>query len=249
MVFIGIAFLLILILTQIYLFKRTHRIFNAGLLVATILFSASLIYSTVSMSSVKANLYRAKHDAFTSINALWNARAVAYTAKSIESLYLLHEGTGIVQTADNINFDLSSARLCSDPNAASTGAVFEGYLGDALGNAALSNERSATDTAIKQWLKYVEINKKVRSLEYDSKHKEAIALSVGNAKGQSAYEFANFDKAIGDSIKINQENFDSSIALAFKTLNIFPFVLLAFLVLIIAACILGMKSRMDEYRV
>ncbi len=249
MIAAGLVFLLILILTQVHLFKRTHRILNTGLLLATILFSASLIYSISALTSIKGDLNTAKNDAFASINSLWNAKAVAYNAKSIESLYLLHEGTGIVQTADTINFNLSSKRLYSDPKAAADGSVSEGYLNGTLSNTTSPEERDILNTAIEQWIKYVEIDKQVHSLEYDSKHDEAIALSVGNAVGQANYEFEKFDEALGNTIKINQTNFDSSIEAAFKTLRIFPYVLLSFLLLITAACILGMKARMDEYKV
>lgn len=249
MIAAGLGFLLILILTQVSLFKRTHRIFNPGLLIATILFSASLIYSTSALTSIKGDLNAAKNDAFTSINAMWNAKAVAYNAKSIESLYLLHEGTGIVQTADTINFNLSAERLVSDPKAAAAGSAFEGYLNDTLSDTTSLEEKGSANTALEQWIKYVEIDKVVHSLEYDSKHNEAIALSVGNAAGQANYVFEKFDKALGDTIKINQISFDSSIESAFKTLSLFPYIILCFLLLINAACILGMKARMDEYKV
>lgn len=249
MIAAGIGFLIVLVLTQVYLFKRTHRIFNPGLLFATILFSASLIFSTSTLTSVKRDLELAKNDAFTSINALWNAKAVGYNAKSIQSLYLLHEGTGIVQTADTINFNLSSERILSDPDTSNSGANSEGYLGDALKNMTSKEDKSKIQDAIASWLTYVEIDNQVHNLEYDSKHKEAIALSVGSGAGQGNYQFEVFDKTLTDSIKINKISFDSSIDSAFKALNLFPYVLLAFLLLITAACILGIKARMDEYKV
>jgi CHASE3 domain sensor protein len=249
MVVIGIVFIIILITAQVYLFRRTHRVFNAGLLIATMFFAASLIFTANALSSVKKDIFTAKNDAFTSINALWNARAVAYNAKSIESLYLLHEGTGIVQTADTINFNLSASKLCSDAKTAQANGKFEGYLNDELNNITFDGEQSVAQSTLSQWVKYVEADKKVRSLEYDSKHNEAVAVSVGTSAGQSDYEFTRFDEAIGKTIKINQENFDSSIDSAFKTLNIFPIILAAFMILVVAACMLGMKSRLDEYKV
>lgn len=246
---VGFAFLIILVGTQIYLFKKTHRIFNMGLLTATILFSVSLVYSVSALNSVKVDLYTAKHDAFDSLNALWSAKAEAYNANAIESLYLLHNGTGIVQTADTINFNLSATRMSSDNKAALAGGKFEGYLNDALSNITFSGEKVAAESALQQWTKYVDIDKQIRNLEYDNKHIEAIALCVGDSAGQSNYEFAKFDTALGDTIKINQANFDSSINSAFKTLNMFPYITSGFLVLIITACILGMKARIDEYKI
>lgn len=245
----GLIFIGILIAAQIYLFKKTHRILNLGLLAATILFAVSFVYSTSTLNSVKSDLQTAKKEAFDSLNALWSARAEAYNANAIESLYLLHNGTGIVQTADTINFNLSSGRMSSDTKAALGGGKFEGYLSDALGNATFTGEKAAAVNTIQQWGKYVDTDKQIRSLEYDSKHSEAIALCVGDAAGQSNYEFARFDTELGDIIKINQENFDSNISSAFKSLNKFPYISAGFLALIIAACILGMKARIDEYKV
>lgn len=249
MIAAGLGFLALLIMIQVYLFKKTRRIFNVGLLLATILFSVNLVYSTSALTSVKGKLDAAKNDAFTSINAMWNAKAVAYNAKSIESLYLLHEGTGIVQTADTINFNLSAERICSDTKAAISGSAFEGYLNDTLSNAISSDAIAKAGIALKQWIKYVDIDKQVHNLEYDSKHDEAIALSVGSAAGEANYEFEKFDEALRDTIKIDQGSFDSSMNSAYKTLNIFPYILACFLLLIIAACILGIKPRLNEYRV
>lgn len=249
MLIVGFIFLTILIGTQYYLFKQTHRVFNIGLLAATILFSANLIYSTSSLNSIKGDLYTAKHDAFDSLNALWNAKAIAYNAKALESLYLLHNGTGIVQTADTINFNLSAAKLCSDTNNALSSGKFEGYLKDVLNNITFKGEESAATTAVQQWVKYVEIDKQIRNLEYDSKHAEAIALNVGENEGQSNYIFTKFDAALTDIININTTNFEANINSAIKKLNIFPYITTAFLVFIISSCILGMRARIEEYKI
>lgn len=249
MVVVGFVFIVILIATQVYLFRKTHRILNVGLLLATILFSATLVYSASALNSIERNLHLAKSEAFESLNALWSARAEAYNANALESLYLLHNKTGIVQTADTINFDLAATRMSSDPKAALDGEKSEGYLGDALNNITFQGEELAVKTALQHWIKYVEIDKQMRNLEYDSKHNEAIALNVGDAEGQSDYMFTKFDASLEDSISINQKQFDTNINSAFKTLNIFPYILSVSLVLIIASCILGMKPRIDEYRV
>jgi hypothetical protein len=245
----GILFLLILAFTQLYLFRKTHRVFNIGLLAATVIFSVSLVYSSVALNSVKSDLYTAKKEAFDSLNSLWSAKAEAYNANAIESLYLLHNGTGIVQTADTINFNLSAGRIASDNKAALSGGKFEGYLSDAANNITFPEEKKAVTGALQQWVKYVDIDRQIRSLEYDGKHSEAIALCVGDASGQSNYEFMRFDAGLGEVIKINQSNFDASIKAAFKTLNLFPYAIVGFLVLILATCIFGMKARIDEYKI
>lgn len=248
MVIIGIIFLAFLILSQIYLFKRTHRIMNIGLALSSILVLVNIIYSANALNSVKSDLYTAKHDAFDSIQALWSARATAYNANALESLYLLHDGTGIVQTADTINFNLSASRLCSDTKEALSGGKFEGFLSDELNNITFDGEKEAADDALKCWAKYVDIDKEIRSLEYDSKLSSAISLNVGEASGQSDYEFAQFDASLGKAIDINQANFDYSMDSAYRTLGIFPYATLAFLILIILLSMFGLRPRLEEYK-
>lgn len=248
MAVIALLFLIILLGTQYYLFKKTHRVFNIGLVLASILFIAITVYSASALSNVRSDLYSAKHDAFDSIESLWNARAGAYNANALESLYLLHDGTGIVQTADTINFNLSASRLCSDPTTAVNGGEFKGYLSDEINNITFEGERSAAESALDEWDKYVKIDKQIRSLEYDSKLDDAVALCVGESSGQSNYEFAQFDASLGKAIGINQTNFNSNMSLAYSTLKKFPYITLVFLVFIILSCLLGLKPRIEEYK-
>lgn len=244
---VGVVFLILLIVTQYFLFKKTHRVFNKGLLLATILFSFNLFYSTKALNSVKADLYSAKQEAFDSLNTLWSARAESYNAKALQSLYLLHNGTGIVQTADTINFNLSENRMTGEGTSEENNS--KGFLTVALNNITFQAEEQAVKTASQQWAKYVEIDRQIRNLEYDSRHTEAIALFVGDGSGQSNYEFAKLDAALVETINVNQKAFDASIESAFRTLNMFPYITAAFLVIIIAACILGLKARIDEYKI
>lgn len=248
MAIIALVILSVLIFTQYYLFRRTHRILNIGLLAATLLFIAVTVYSINDLSSVRQNLYTAKHDAFDSIESLWNARAGAYNANALESLYLLHDGTGIVQTADTINFNLSASRICSDPQAALNGGQFTGFLEDEMKNISFDGESTFAGDALTEWSKYVQIDKQIRSLEYDSKRDQAVALCVGDSQGQSNYEFTQFDSFLGDAISTNQKNFDNYMNLSYAGLKSFPYVTLVFLVLIILSCVLGMRPRIGEYK-
>lgn len=244
----GLIFLAILLGTQYYLFRKTHRVLNIGLVTATVLFIINIAYSANALNTVRRDLYSAKHNAFDSIQALWNAKAVAYNANALESLYLLHNSTGIVQTADTINFNLSASRLCSDSKAALDGGEFEGYLSDELNNITFDNEKEAAEITLTEWIKYADIDKQIRNLEYTNKHEEAISLCVGESEGQSNYQFVKFDAALDKAIEINQTNYDYYMNLAFKTLHIFPYVTPFFLIAIVLSCILGMKPRIEEYK-
>lgn len=247
MQFVVFAFLILLFGTQLFLFKKTHRVFNKGLLLATILFLFNLYYSTKTLNSVKEDLYVAKQEAFDSLNTLWSARAEAYNAKAMQSLYLLHNGTGIVQSADTINFNLSVDRMSSDGTSKEDSS--KGFLTIALENTTFEGEDRAVQIASQQWEKYVQIDKQIRNLEYDNKHNEAITLFIGDSDSQANYEFTRFDAALDETISVNQKAFDESITSVFRTLNMFPYITAAFLLTITIACILGLKARIDEYRI
>lgn len=248
-----VIFILILISIQYSLFKKTHRIFNIGLLLVTLIFSFSFIYSINSLQVIKSELKTVKEDAYDSIQALWKSKSIAYNANALESLYLLHNGTGIVQTADTINFNFYSESIISNPNAALNGEEASGYLNNALKGIDLninSNDsyEAYIKAAIEQWAKYDTIDKKIRNLEYDGKHSEAFALYAGQSEGQSAYVFTKFDENIDNAINKKQALFDEGMNLIFSRLNIYPYITFISLILIVALSILGLMPRIEEYK-
>jgi hypothetical protein len=73
-------------------------------------------------------------------------------------------------------------------------------------------------------------------------------LNIGTQQGESNWAFAQFDDALGETLKVNQQAFDNEIAHAFDLLSHFVYALIAAVVVVIAAIVVGIKPRLDEYR-
>jgi hypothetical protein len=89
MALVWIAFLLllgVLVGTQVYLFRHTHRIINLGYAIATVITLGCMIFSLGALNNGESQLAAAKQQSFDSINALWSARAVAFIMNADESL-------------------------------------------------------------------------------------------------------------------------------------------------------------------
>lgn len=239
---LGFLIIVVLIETQIYIYKKTNRILNVGLLLATLLFLISTAYSIYSLTSIKAALYEAKQDSFDSIHCLWNAKDAAYNSKTLESLYLLHHKTGITQTIDTMNFNTLSSSLYNENSKS-------GYLTDNLNNTTFSNQESLKETIIQNWETYITIDKQIHTLEDENDHNNAVALCIGTSQGQSEYAFKNFNESLDNIIDINQTNFNNYISSAYKILNIFPIIIIIFTILMFIFVILGLKPRIDEYMI
>jgi hypothetical protein len=76
----GVLALLALAAVQLLLSDRMHRTFNPALLCATLFTLVLTVYAWQAMERERHQLKVAKEDAFTSIHALWRARAIAYQA-------------------------------------------------------------------------------------------------------------------------------------------------------------------------
>ncbi len=78
-----------LVSAQVFLRRRTRRMFNVPLVIATAVAAAFGVYLVWTIAQARDDLKVAKEDAFDSIHALWQADAIAYDANGDETRYLL----------------------------------------------------------------------------------------------------------------------------------------------------------------
>ena len=257
MVLVWIAFLLLLGVlggTQVYLFRRTHRIINPGYVIATMITLACMIYTLGAFNVGESQLVAAKQQSFDSINTLWSVRAIAFIMNADESLYLLDAHNPQVLASVENEFTHYQQQIVSiDPqqavNDAKKGIPFGGYLGEKLSHITYNGEGEAVREAIQTFANYIAIDKQVRQLLVRGNFPQAEALVLGFNPGQAALAFTQFDSAMWNAIDINKFQFDQQINNAFDSLGPVPYVLGITLVVIILATIIGMKRRLDEYAI
>jgi hypothetical protein len=256
MAFVWIAFLLllgVLVWTQVYLFRHTHRIINIGYAAATAITLVCMIFALSAFNTSESQLVMAKQQSFDSINTLWSVRATAYLMNADESLYLLNAKNPQALAAVEDNFTRYQRQIVDvDPQKAlddmKNGVPFGGYLGEQLSRATYDGEDVAIRNAIQRFANYVAIDTQVRQLLESGNVQQAQALVLGSNPGQAALTFAQFDSAMWNAIDINQFQFDLQIDSALSHLGPVPYVLGVALLAIIVATIIGMKPRLDEYR-
>jgi hypothetical protein len=257
MALVWIAFLLllgVLVGTQVYLFRRTHRIINPGYAIATVITLGCMIYTLGAFNVGESQLVAAKQQSFDSINTLWSVRAIAFIMNADESLYLLDaHNSQALATVENEFTHYQHQIVAIDPeqamNDAKRGVPFGGYLGEKLSHITYTGEGDAVRAAIQTFASYIAIDQQVRQLLTAGNLAQAQALVLGFNPGQAALAFTRFDSAMWNAIDINQFQFDQQVNNAFGSLGPVPYVLGITLVVIIVATILGMKRRLDEYAI
>jgi len=113
-----------LVAAQVYLTRRTNRLFNLGLLGATVLAVALLGWLALSWNGVRAELSAAQRDGSGQVRLLAQARLDALQARADESLTLVARGNGGDFETDYKAADgRLTARLAGARDAASDPAV------------------------------------------------------------------------------------------------------------------------------
>ena len=252
----SVVLLAALIAVQIFLTKRMKRVLNVMLAASSALSAWSLIFTEAQMGREQQQLKVAKEDAFTSIRALWRARAVAYQMNGDESRYLLdRERAEQYETG----FYRKVARLAAAPAgmnlqtvvSAERGGVkvagFTGYLAEELNNITFEGERNAAVGALADLVRYTVTDQRVRELEKNGQHDAAVTYCVGTQPGQSNWAFQQFDTGLSKTIDINQRAFSAAVDRGFAALSGLEWKMGAAAACIAALIFLGLAGRIREY--
>jgi hypothetical protein len=254
--FAGVLSLLALAAVQLFLSDRMHRTVNPALLVATLLTLILAIYAWQAMQRERSQLKVAKEDAFTSIHALWRARAIAYQANGDESRYLLdpanakeHEDAFLQksQSLASLPTDRSREQVIASLQRGAHVNDFSGYLADELNNITFDGEREAAIQSLTTWEAYLDVDTMIRQLQRQGQTRQAIELCLGNAQGQSNWTFDQFDRALLATLDINQKAFDASVDKGLSAVSALEIKALVVAIVIALLCFLGLAPRIREY--
>ncbi len=186
----GLALIFSLLSVQSFLTRRTRRTLNLALLVATGIAVIILLHTNTALADENRELKVAKHDAFDSIHVLWRARALAYAARADESRYLL---------------DDSNATLYEDAFQAKAKDITDKYIPAEMNNITFGGEREAASGMQGFFKAYLTFDQQIRALRQAGKRDAAIASYLGSG------DFDRFDKALEQTLDINQKEFDRAV--------------------------------------
>ena len=260
---LGLAVAGVLIGTQVFLAARFRRLINPALVAATVLAVGLAIAGAVQLHAQAGNLKVAKQDAFDSILALTQARAVSYDANADETRFLVDPGRAAAYqdaflrrsqelvNVGNVGIFSYDAALAADIGAyqADNADVrFGGYLGTEFRNITFTGERAVATRALLAYQVYEKDDRALRAMAKINLA-QAIAFDIGTGPGQSDWAFNQWDGALGSVITINENAFTAAIRDGHSTgtpwIALIPAIGTA---LIAALTIAGTHRRLAEYR-
>jgi hypothetical protein len=221
---------------QRWLFRRTHRRLNPGLVVASVAGLGSLLWLGIALGVARADLLQARTHGSTPVAALARADIAALQARADESLTLIDaQGDDTFQQ----DFVRVQHRLGPGPGTLLTDAVMAARGSPAAGPAGVA---AATATT------WYGVHRTVRFLDDNGKHKQAILLATGLGPGHSSTLFTRLDGSLISAIAADQVVFNRH-AVAGSNAFIGLEVGVIVLALIMAAgCARGLATRLAEYR-
>jgi hypothetical protein len=242
----------VLLWGQILLVKWTRRIFNPALVAATVVAVAFGVYLISRASMANDELKVAKEDAFDSIHALWQARAVAYDANGDETRWLLFGAARGAEFERGYKDKVQKlTTVPQPPESMITGRkppdTYKGYFGDELRNITFQGEKEAALKMIRAFAAYDKVDGAMRSLEKNNRHAEAVQKGIGMGPDESGSAIEHFDKALQEVVAINHKEFDAAVDRGMSALSLAEKVLPVASLLVAFLALFGIRPRLREY--
>jgi hypothetical protein len=258
---IGLVQIGLLVWIQLFLYKRMRRVLNLPLVGASAISIVFLGYVLTALVGAASDLRVAKEDAFESIYALRQARALSYMANADESRYLLDSANAKLH--ENA-FKTKLAKIVTLPPGQSLANViqripqtdgdlqfqltgFTGLYATQLQNITFKGELAATIEMLKALDRYLQIDAQIRQLYQSGKIAEAIALCTGNREGQSNWAFDRYRKTNQTLREINEAVFKAKIENGNNRLNYFEIIAPIALGGVAVLTLFGLRPRLAEY--
>ncbi|MGH4022139.1 MAG: hypothetical protein ACRDT0_23480, partial [Pseudonocardiaceae bacterium] len=192
-----------LIWAQVFLYRRTRRVFNVGLVVSTMAVVGTLLWWTVAGTIYYGYLEGSRRHSQSVTDALGPAQIAALQARAGESLTLVASDGG---SAGEQDFSARVQRLARNDGAG-------GALGAARRLASDDRGRVLVEAAIVEARAYVGAHEQVRRLDERGRYAEAVASAVG-AETMSAAAFRRLDAALAAAVEHERAEFTGDIGRA-----------------------------------
>jgi hypothetical protein len=220
----------LLVLVQLYVLRRTNRVINPGLVVATLLVLAIVPWSLARVISEQTALSRARTDGSDAVQVFSTARILLLRAQSDESLTLIAAGTGNAYLRD---FDATMARL-GGPDGRG------GLFGEA---SRFGGDTRAIEGLAGQFRAVLDTHRRVRELDDGGSYREAVSTFLG-AESDAA---AALNEGLRQQIAGAARALDSNARDARSGFTALIFALPVAVALSALAAVAGLQRRIGEY--
>jgi hypothetical protein len=261
---LGLALIALLAGAQLYIAATHRRLLNPALAAATLVAVILTAAGSTLLAAQANHLFVAKQQAFDSILALSQARAISYDANAGESRYLVDPGRAIeyqqafesesqqlarLDTPGIFGYDAALAKAIAAYRANNANVVFGGYFGVEFRNITFTGERAAAEKTLLAYQTYERDDRRIRALNSSGDLSGAITFDTSLAPGNSNWAFYRYDNALVALIAINQRAFGQAISASeHGTTGWTGLIPAGAIALIVILTIVGARSRLAEYK-
>ncbi|MBB4686716.1 hypothetical protein [Amycolatopsis jiangsuensis] len=227
-----------LVAAQLYLTRRTNRVLNIGLLVATGCIVLSLLWGTVALIVQGSFVASGRSDGTSQVDVLVRARIAALQARADETLTLVARGDGATYEQQFIG--LAEKLVGADGKG--------GLLGEA--------EDLAVDTPGQQKIEAAEVaarewslaHLQVRRLDDGGQYKEAVDFATSVSPDSAAAAFTRLDTNLQAAIDVCRQEFLDDTESGDRALTALAPGVGVLAVLAAGGVTVGVRERLREYR-
>jgi|HubBroStandDraft_1064217.scaffolds.fasta_scaffold00077_10 hypothetical protein len=288
----------VLIVAQNFITRRTRRLINIPLALATVISVGFIVWFAYAAETGRAAMLAAKETAFDDLQTLYRAKVTAYLMKADESMWLFELRKARFEQrrlrafyahgfSDAARQLIDTAHVAEFPAAIVEG---ESYA-DPLDRAALDQVQSALDAAAKlreagqfdeairvapqipgilggelqhfaaaglDWksayeavtylIRYIEIDRRIRTTALDESRDKAVQLSIGGSEGGANWAFGRMDAALDRMIAQDDAEFETRFRGTMANLTTLPPILASGLIFAVLLSGWGLWQRYREYR-
>ena len=225
-----------LLVTQRYLTKRTNRLLNVGLLVATGSVVVALIWGSVALLLESTRVNNGHEHGTNQVEVIVQARIVALKMRANETLTLVARGDGAEYESE---YEDLAKQLTGPDN----------LLDRAKGLSATQETQDLISAAQKNADDWLGAHQRVRELDDGGSYQEAVSLAIStDAKTSAATMFNQLDDNLTKALRDGRLKFAEETSGASNVMTgLAPGV--GVLALIAAAGVtMGIRERLQEYR-
>ncbi len=229
-----------LVWAQLFLYRRTNRVFNLGLVTATGTVLVGLLWWTVTGVQSAEYLQGSRGHSQSASDALGPAQVAALEARAIESLTLVARDGGATEN----DFDTQMDLLARDGGSG-------GALGAARRLATDQEGRDLVAAAIDEAISYGAAHQNVRELDERGDYSLAVDAALSRDQISDRTTFDRLEVALTDAYNHEREEFQDDINRALEWLDWLVGLAAGIGALALAAAVgvvLGARGRLEEYR-
>lgn len=226
----------VLFLSQRWLTRRTNRLLNPGLLLASIAGLVTLIWLVSALSLARAHFVSARDRGSAPVEALARTDIAALRAHADESLTLIDRNGD-----DSFQYDFLALqkRLGPGPGTLLTTAA---RIARSSPGGRLAGYAARTAPA------WFAAHKRVRSFDDNGRYTAAVHLAIGSQPGDSGDLFGRLDTELVGAIAADQAAFSTSAAAGQSDLSGLEAGIIVLSMVMAVGCTLGIFRRLADYQ-